>query len=158
MLGSVRESDGISREGKPTLLGAGGERCVFSASHRADLPLLRARPGLALLGEDLRAVLVSRRSHAEPLAVLDLDFLTTEFARPGAVAEFRRHTAPTLTGAPASTVSVQASRASFAAGPEVGISARRVVHIDSVVREVILRGTDNDARNLEATLETASSQ
>ena len=98
-------------------MGAGGERCVFSASHRADLPLLRARPVLALLGENLRAVLVARRSHAEPLAVLDLDLLPTEFARPGAVAEFRRHSASALTGAPASTVRLQASsRASFAAG------------------------------------------
>ena len=30
-------------------MGAGGERCVFAASHWADLPLLLARPGLALL-------------------------------------------------------------------------------------------------------------
>ena len=28
MLGSARESDGISREGNPLFLGAGGERCI----------------------------------------------------------------------------------------------------------------------------------
>ena len=86
-------------------MGAGGERCVFAASHRADLPLLLARPVLALLGEDLRAVLVSRRSHAEPLAVLDRDLLTTELARPGAVAEFGRRAAWSGRGVPSHSMS-----------------------------------------------------
>ena len=115
-----------SRRG-PALLGRGRRALHFAASHRADLPLLRAGTVLALLGEDLRAVLVSRRSHAEPLAVLDRDLLPSELARTITVTEFSRRAAPTLTGAPASTVRLQASsRASFAAGPEVGISARTV--------------------------------
>ena len=76
----------------------------FAASHRADLPLLRAGTVLALLGEDLRAVLVTRRSHAEPLAVLDRDLLPSELARTITVTEFSRRAASALTGAPASTV------------------------------------------------------
>ena len=59
-------------------MGAGGERCVFAASHRADLPLLLARPGLALLGNDPFAVLRAGRGHAEPLAVLDRDLLAPD--------------------------------------------------------------------------------
>ena len=76
----------------------------FAASHRADLPLLRAGTVLALLGDDLRAVLVSRRSHAEPLAVLDRDLLAPELAGPVRVAEFGRRAASALTGAVARAV------------------------------------------------------
>ena len=64
----------IAKRG-PALLGRGRRALRFAASHRADLPLLLARPGLALLGDDPLAVLRAGRGHAEPVAVLDRDLL-----------------------------------------------------------------------------------
>ena len=134
-------------------MGAGGERCVFAASDRADLPLLLARPGLALLGDDPLAVLGAGRGHAEPVAVLDRDLLTTELARPVRVAEFGWHTAPTLTGAPASTVRLLASRASLAAGPGTSCCPRPALYIinfsDRRRYDAMRRGRTRDAHEAD---------